>query len=106
LIYGAVDSRGCSIDFYLHPSRNSNVAYRFLGKILNYVKGRQIPHLINTDKTPTYGRARVLLKQQCRCPPDVEHRQIKYRNNVTECDHGKLKRIIRATLGFKSMKTA
>ncbi|MFH2166731.1 DDE-type integrase/transposase/recombinase, partial [Enterobacter hormaechei] len=34
------------------------------------------------------------------------HRQIKYRNNVIECDHGKLKRIIGATLGFKSMKTA
>ncbi|GKP57081.1 IS6 family transposase [Klebsiella pneumoniae] len=41
-----------------------------------------------------------------RCPSDVEHRQIKYRNNVIECDHGKLKRIIGATLGFKSMKTA
>ncbi|MDU5773477.1 DDE-type integrase/transposase/recombinase, partial [Acinetobacter sp.] len=27
-------------------------------------------------------------------------------NNVIECDHGKLKRIIKATLGFKSMKTA
>ncbi|MBL7423981.1 helix-turn-helix domain-containing protein, partial [Escherichia coli] len=27
-----------------------------------------------------------------RCPSDVEHRQIKYRNNVIECDHGKLKR--------------
>ncbi|WP_425536616.1 DDE-type integrase/transposase/recombinase [Escherichia coli] len=40
--------------------------------------------------------------QQCH----VEHRQIKYRNNVIECDHGKLKRIIGATLGFKSMKTA
>ncbi|MBG0707334.1 DDE-type integrase/transposase/recombinase, partial [Enterobacter hormaechei] len=40
------------------------------------------------------------------CPSDVEHRQIKYRNNVIECDHGKLKRIIGATLGFKSMKTA
>ncbi|MCE1390546.1 MULTISPECIES: transposase, partial [Enterobacteriaceae] len=26
--------------------------------------------------------------------------------NVIECDHGKLKRIIGATLGFKSMKTA
>ncbi|STU48247.1 transposase [Klebsiella pneumoniae] len=39
-------------------------------------------------------------------PSDVEHRQIKYRNNVIECDHGKLKRIIGATLGFKSMKTA
>ncbi|MBT8499703.1 transposase, partial [Pantoea agglomerans] len=31
---------------------------------------------------------------------------IKYLNNVIECDHGKLKRIISATLGFKSMKTA
>ncbi|ENZ8840204.1 DDE-type integrase/transposase/recombinase [Citrobacter freundii] len=30
----------------------------------------------------------------------------KYRNNVIECYHGKLKRIIDATLGFKSMKTA
>jgi IS6 family transposase len=36
----------------------------------------------------------------------IEHRQIKYRNNVIECDHGKLKRIIGTTLGFKSMKTA
>ncbi|NKG86392.1 DDE domain-containing protein, partial [Salmonella enterica subsp. enterica serovar Infantis] len=26
--------------------------------------------------------------------------------DVIECDHGKLKRIIGATLGFKSMKTA
>ena len=25
---------------------------------------------------------------------------------MIECDHGKLKRIINATLGFKSMKTA
>ena len=40
-----------------------------------------------------------------RYAPDVEHRQIKYRNNVIECDHGKLKRIIGATLGLKSMKT-
>ncbi|MDO3759815.1 IS6 family transposase [Salmonella enterica] len=28
------------------------------------------------------------------------------RTDVIECDHGKLKRIIGATLGFKSMKTA
>ncbi|VDA77566.1 Putative transposase (identified by ISEscan HMM) [Klebsiella pneumoniae] len=50
--------------------------------------------------------ALALLKREGRCPSDVEHRQIKYRNNVIECDHGKLKRIIGATLGFKSMKTA
>ncbi|EOV2233327.1 DDE-type integrase/transposase/recombinase, partial [Klebsiella pneumoniae] len=50
--------------------------------------------------------ALALLKREGRCPSDVEHRQIKYRNNVIECDHGKLKRIIGATLGFRSMKTA
>ncbi|MDI7041277.1 DDE-type integrase/transposase/recombinase, partial [Escherichia coli] len=37
---------------------------------------------------------------------DVEHRQIKNRNNVIECDHGKRKRRIGAMLGLKSMKTA
>lgn len=84
----------------------SKAAYRFLGKILNNVKKWQIPRFINTDKAPAYGRALALLKREGRCPSDVEHRQIKYRNNVIECDHGKLKRIIGATLGFKSMKTA
>ncbi|MFT2633013.1 hypothetical protein ACMWP7_23290, partial [Escherichia coli] len=28
-----------------------------------------------------------MLKREGRCPSDVEHRQIKYRNNVIECDH-------------------
>ncbi|EPZ7369401.1 IS6-like element IS26 family transposase, partial [Salmonella enterica] len=73
---------------------------------LNNVKKWQIPRFINTDKAPAYGRALALLKREGRCPSDVEHRQIKYRNNMIECDHGKLKRIIGATLGFKSMKTA
>jgi IS6 family transposase len=70
------------------------------------VKRWQIPRYINTDKAPTYSRALTLLKQEGKCPPAVVHRQIKYRNNVIECDHGKLKRIISATLGFKTMKTA
>ncbi|VDA76053.1 Putative transposase (identified by ISEscan HMM) [Klebsiella pneumoniae] len=101
----AVDSRGRTVDF-ISSRRNSKAAYRFLGKILNNVKKWQIPRFINTDKAPAYGRALALLKREGRCPSDVEHRQIKYRNNVIECDHGKLKRIIGATLGFKSMKTA
>jgi len=81
-LYRAVDSRGRTIDFYLSSRRNSKAAYRFLGKILNNVKSWQIPRRINTDKAPTYGRALALLKCEGRCPPDVEHRQIKYRNNV------------------------
>ncbi|BEG55988.1 hypothetical protein VEV11M_43810 (plasmid) [Escherichia coli] len=102
-LYRAVDSRGRTVDFYL--SVNSKAAYRFLGKILNNVKKWQIPRFINTDKAPAL-IALALLKREGRCPSDVEHRQIGYRNNVIECDHGKLKRIINATLGFKSMKTA
>ena len=65
--------------------RNSKAAYQFLGKILNNVK--KWPRFINTDKAPAYGRALALLKREGRCPSDVEHRQIKYRNNVIECDH-------------------
>ncbi|EOS95799.1 transposase [Erwinia tracheiphila] len=53
----AVDSKGRTIDFYLSSRRNSKAAYRFPGKILNNVKGWQVPRLINTDKAPTYGRA-------------------------------------------------
>ncbi|MHA6528166.1 DDE-type integrase/transposase/recombinase [Corynebacterium pyruviciproducens] len=57
--------------------------------------------LVIVDQPNNIGRLTVAVAQA-----DVEHRQIKYRNNVIECDHGKLKRIIGATLGFKSMKTA
>ncbi|XYX39528.1 IS6 family transposase [Candidatus Erwinia dacicola] len=105
-LYRAVDSRGCTIDFYLSSRRYTKAAYRFMGKLLNNTKRLQIPRLINTDKAPTYGRALALLKREGKCPQHVHHRQIQYRNNIIECDHGKLKRIINATLGFKSMKTA
>ncbi|HGM6748227.1 IS6 family transposase [Serratia ureilytica] len=105
-LYRAIDNCGRTIDFYLSSRRNSKAVYRFLSKNFNNVKKWQITRFINTDKASTYGRALALLKHEDRCPPDVGHRQIKYRNNAIECDRGKLKRIIGATLGFKSMKTA
>ena len=84
----------------------TNKAAREMKERVAQTLGRKEARFINTDKAPAYGRALALLKREGRCPSDVEHRQIKYRNNVIECDHGKLKRIIGATLGFKSMKTA
>lgn len=51
--YRAVDSRGRTVDFYFSPHRNTNAAYRFLGKILNNVKQWKIPRIISTDKAPT-----------------------------------------------------
>ncbi|MCF1455813.1 DDE-type integrase/transposase/recombinase [Agrobacterium vitis] len=40
-----------------------------------------------------------------RCPEELVRRQIKYRNNVVEADHGKLKQLIRPVRGFKTLKT-
>ncbi len=104
LIPVELHQRGHTLNFYLSARRNTHSAYCFLGKILNHVKKWQIPRVINTDKAHTYGRALSRLKQEGKCPEDLDHQQIKYKNNVIECDHGKLKRIIKATLGFKSMK--
>ena len=62
--------------------------------------------MINTDKNPAYGEA---LRQLKRDDPDIEtieRRQAKYLNNRIEADHGPIKRLCRATLGFRSMKTA
>jgi transposase-like protein len=36
----------------------------------------------------------------------VVHRTSKYLNNILEADHGALKRMIRPTRGFQTMKTA
>lgn len=105
-LYRAVDKRGRTIDFYLSSTRNVQAAKRFLGKALRSMKDWEKPKSINTDKAPTYAAAIAQLKDEGTCPPEVEHRQVKYLNNIVEADHGKLKRRIKPTLGFKSMKTA
>lgn len=100
-LYRAVDTKGNPQDFYLLPSRNKKAAYHFLSKLFNWMKKGSAPKVV-----ASYGRAIMLLKREGKCPTGVEHWQIKYRNNIIECDHGKLKRIINPTLGFKSLKTA
>lgn len=105
-LYRAVDKRGHTIDFYLSPTRNIQAAKRFLGKALRSLKSWEKPEVINTDKAPTYAAAIKELKEEGVCQEGLEHRQVKYLNNLVESDHGKLKRLIKPTLGFKSMKTA
>jgi hypothetical protein len=55
---------------------------------------------------PAYGEAIAELKKEGLLPKETRHRQVKYLNNRLEGDHGKLKRLIKPTLGFQSMKTA
>ena len=96
---------GATLDFYLADRRNAKAAKRFLAKALRRSRD-WIPRVINTDKNPAYGEAIAELKKEGRLPKDTQHRQVKYLNNRLEGDHGKLKRLIRPTLGFQSMKTA
>lgn len=105
-LYRALDKQGNTIDFYLSARRNAKAAQRFLGKALRGLKLWQMPQILNTDKAAAYPIAITKLQEQGKCPADTRHRQVKYLNNVIECDHGKLKRIINPMLGFKTMKTA
>ncbi len=106
-LYRAVDSRGRTVDFYLSSRRNSKAAYRFLGKILNNVKkcGRSRDSSTRIKRPPMVARL-LCSNAKAGARLTLNTDKIKYRNNAIECDHGKLKRIIGATLGFKSMKTA
>lgn len=105
-LYRAVDKHGDTIDFYLSSARSAKAAKRFLGKALSGLKDWEKPHVINTDKAPSYGVAIAELKAEGKLPPDTEHRQVKFLNNVVEADHGKLKQLIRPVRGFKSLRTA
>jgi IS6 family transposase len=105
-LYRALDKCGNTIDFYLSSTRNTSAAKRFLSKALNSTPKCAYPSTINTDRNPTYAKAILELKAEGKCHEDLEHRQVKYLNNIIESDHGKLKRLIKPTLGFKSMKTA
>jgi len=105
-LYRAVDKCGNTIDFYLSATRDAKAAKRFLAKALNGLKAWQKPRAINTDKAGCYVPAIEDLKKEGKLPEETEHRQVKYLNNIVEADHGKLKRPIKPTLGFQSMKTA
>jgi transposase-like protein len=64
------------------------------------------PSSITTDKLASYPKAIRRLQDEGLLPQDVEHRTSKYLNNIIEADHGALKRMIRPTRGFQTMKTA
>jgi transposase-like protein len=104
-LYRAIDKGGATLDFMLTDRRDAKAAKRFLGAALGRSRD-WIPRVINTDKNPAYGEAIAGLRKDGVIPEELEHRQVKYLNNRLESDHGKLKRLIRPTLGFQSMRTA
>jgi transposase, IS6 family len=104
-LFRAVDKYGRLIAFRLSERRNTNAAYRFLRKALRAVSDYP-PSSITTDKLASYPKAIVRLQNEGLLPKDVVHRTSKYLNNILEADHGALKRVIRPTRGFQTMRTA
>jgi len=104
-LYRAINKDGDTLDFCLTATRNTRAAKRFLKKVVKNNK-RQAPLSISSDKAPAYGEAIRQLIAEGTFPKTIIHRQINYLNNRLEGDHSKLKRLIKPTLGFKSMKTA
>ena len=104
-LFRAVDKRGRLIAFMLSGRRNANAAYRFLRKAIKAMS-HYPPSSITTDKLASYPRAILRLQNEGLLPKDVVHRTSKYLNNILEADHGALKRVIRPTRGFQTMKTA
>ena len=105
-LYRAITAGGNTLDFYLSPKRNVAAAKRFLAKALRSNASAGYPRVINTDKAPSLARAIAELKSEGICPPTVEHRQVKYLNNILEGDHGRLKRILGPKGAFKNRTSA
>ncbi len=105
-LYRAVRAQGATIDFYLSNTRNIGAATIFLKKALRATAAGHPPESIITDKNPTYQPAIIRINEARVHKRPIKHRDVKYLNNVIKADHGKLKRLIKPTLGFKSMKTA
>jgi transposase-like protein len=105
-LYRAVNAHGRTIEFYLSGTRSNSAAMIFLKKALRAAPDWNQPHTITTDKNPAYGAAIAKINAERTEEAAISHRTAKYLNNIIEADHGKLKRRIKPTLGFKSMKTA
>ena len=104
-LFRAVDKHGRLIDFILLERRNIRAAYRFLSKATGTMRDWP-PTSITTDKLPSYPEAIHRLKREGQLAKDTRHRTSKYLNNIIEADHGALKKVIRPTRGFQTMKTA
>ena len=113
--------RTCSTGNGWHPTfvmaPKSVDAKFFVGNHDMFRKGRAFSEKFEVGRHP--GKVRPVyvdielaeqnvaeLKAKKKCPGDVQHRQVKYLNNIVEADHGKLKQLIQPVCGFKTMKSA
>ena len=104
-LFRAVDKHGLLIDFMLSDRRNTRAANHFLASALILMRNWP-PSSITTDKLRSYPEAIARLKRDGQLSRETRHRTSKYLNDIIEADHGALKRVIKPTRGFHTMRTA
>ena len=104
-LYRAIDSEGQTIDFLLTAKRDAVAAKRFLKKALNHGQ-KDVVRVINTDKAKAYPKAIEELKESGLLPESVEHRAVKYLNNLIEQDHRYTKLRIITSQNFRNFWSA
>jgi transposase-like protein len=104
-LFRAINKHGRTIDFLLTHRRNAKAAPAVSGE-----GAEDTPELAAAShqhrQEPGLWRSAAAIEADEPNVGTIEHRQAKYLNNRIEADHGPTKRLCRATLGFKSMKTA
>ncbi|MDQ3231353.1 MAG: transposase, partial [Pseudobdellovibrionaceae bacterium] len=100
-IYRAVDMDGNTVDYLLTAKRDRKAAQRFL---LRAIRSNDEPIKINIDKSGA--NAAGIETYNDDQGTDIEIRQNKYLHNIIEQDHRPIKQLCRATLGFKTFRSA
>ena len=101
ILNSAVDKNGNTVDFLLTKKRQRISAHKFLIKA---IQNNGIPALINIDKSGSNNQAIKLVNR--RTCSKIKIRQCKYRNNIIEQDHRKIKWRLIQGLGFKNFESA
>ena len=104
-LYRAVDSEGNTLDFMLSAKRDKKSAKIFFKKVLKARHNKQ-PRVINVDNNPSYPPGFEELKEEEILNKQSKLRQVKYLKNLVEQDHRFIKKITKASLGYKSFHTA
>ena len=120
-LYRAIDSDGQIIDSPLTAKRDAVAAKRFLKKIIGH-EYSDVVRVINTDKAKAYPKAIEELKESSLLPESVEarkpavarrmfhslveHRAVKYLNNLIEQDHRYTKLRVITSQNFRNFWSA
>ncbi len=104
-LYRAIDTKGDTIDFRLSRKRDKPASKYFFRNALPQPHVTK-PRFISTDKYVTTEYAIIEEQAYGNFDKYIEHRKIKYLNNIIEQDHRHIKRITNYMLGIKNFGSA